>query len=158
MEEYNLELQFYTNYRNGLDALKDNISRLDKEIDKGRYDLMQLIYDLSYWNECFVIAEGNCKVLISNEINRLTNEKSNQVNYINALKEKLQQYVNRFEHQPRISVPPDNEYEIRNGLLGVERDILLKQTRNPCITDAYLQQIMGMSKGNVGYRSLSFKE
>jgi hypothetical protein len=37
---------------------------------------------------------------------------------------------------PHIPVPPNQGYEINNGLLGAKRDILLKQTRNNRLTDA----------------------
>jgi hypothetical protein len=32
MQQYNLELQIYNNYRNNLSALKDNVSRIEAEI------------------------------------------------------------------------------------------------------------------------------
>jgi hypothetical protein len=40
MTQYNLELDIYNDYREGLSALKDNISRLNKEINKGLNDLI----------------------------------------------------------------------------------------------------------------------
>jgi hypothetical protein len=78
--------------------------------------MMELINDLSHSN------------------GSLTKEKSDLLNYINALKEKRRPYVQALEHQPPIPVPPNNGCEIRNEFLGVWRDILLKQTRNPHLT------------------------
>jgi hypothetical protein len=87
------------------------------------------------------------------EIDRLTKEKSDLVDYVNTLKEKRWLYVYSFDHPPPIPVPSSYGYEINNGLFRTRRDILLKQTRNPHLADADLRQIMGMRKRTASYRN-----
>jgi hypothetical protein len=152
MTQYDLEFTIYKDYRNGLPALKGNISRLHKDISKAMTDLMNFISNIFEWNGYLKDAKGGSIKIILNEIDRLTEEKNNFINYINALKQMRKGYVDRLEHPPRIPVPPDEGYEIRNGLIG-ERDVLLKQTRNPRLTDTDLQNIMGMTARTAGYRN-----
>jgi hypothetical protein len=79
MFQYNVELDIYNDYRNGLDSLQDNISRLDKEIKKVMNDLMDFISNISDWNKYLKVVEGNCEVLVLNEIDRLTKDKNDDV-------------------------------------------------------------------------------
>jgi septation ring formation regulator EzrA len=123
-------LQLYKNYKNGLSSLKDSISRLDEEINKGWKDMIDLMSDLSFMNEMISAVGGHDEVLFSNEIDRLTKEEGELLNYINTLKETCQENVCRLGHPPPIPVPPNNVYvmsfEIDNGLLGANRNLLLK--------------------------------
>jgi hypothetical protein len=64
---------------------------------------------------------------------------------INDLKNTLSNDIYSLEDQPHIPVPPNKQYEIQIGLLGIWREIFLKTRRNPCLTDADLEQMMGMT-------------
>jgi hypothetical protein len=92
--------------------------------------------------------------MVLNEVDKLTKQKSDLLYHINTLKEQHRPYICRLEHPLLISVPPNNEYEINNGLLGTKRYILLKPTRNPHLTHGDLQNIIGMSNGIASYRNL----
>jgi hypothetical protein len=48
---YRLELEIYNNYRNNSNASKDNISRLDGEIDKRWKEMIDLMSDSSFMNK-----------------------------------------------------------------------------------------------------------
>jgi hypothetical protein len=124
MTQYDLEFTIYSDYRDGLPALKGNMSRLDKDITKVMTDLMNFISNISEWNRHLKEAEGDSRVLI----------------------------LHGLEYLSPLPVPPNNGYEIRNGLVGIDRDVLFKQTRNPRLTDDDLRQIMGMSARTAGYR------
>jgi hypothetical protein len=86
----------------------------------------------------------------------LTEEKNDLLNFINLLIQSHGEEVYTLEHQPLIPVPHNNAYgmpyEIKNGLLGANRDIFIKTTRNPTLTDADLQQMMGTSPRTAIYR------
>jgi hypothetical protein len=153
MQENNLQLEIYNNYKNGLGYLKEYIKILDNQIRKGWADFMELVNDLSHLKESLKVVPEKYKDEGLEEIDRLTKENTDLDNYINALKEQHRPYVDILENPPQIPVPPDNGYEIRNGLLETERDILLKETRNPGLTNADLQQIMGTSKPTASYRN-----
>jgi hypothetical protein len=112
---------------------------------------MDFISNISDWNRHLKEAEGDSRVLILNEIDRVTKEKSDLVDYINELKKKREPYVKMFNNKPPIPVPPNSGYDIDNGLISAKRDILLKQTRNPHLTDVDLQQIMGINPRTVIY-------
>jgi hypothetical protein len=72
MQQYNLELQIYNNYKNNLSTLKYNINKLNKEINKGWGDMMELINDLSHSNEALKVAPEKYKDETLEEIDRLT--------------------------------------------------------------------------------------
>jgi hypothetical protein len=58
---------------------------LDKEISEAVTDLMKFISNIPEWNDNLKKVEGDSRVLVLNEIDRLTQEKNSFINYINAL-------------------------------------------------------------------------
>jgi SMC interacting uncharacterized protein involved in chromosome segregation len=106
MSQYDLEFTIYKDYRDGLPTLKGDISRLDKEINKAMTNLMDFLSNIFDWNTHLREAKGGSRDVILNEIDRLTQEKNNFINYINALKQMREGYVHRLEHPPPIPVPP----------------------------------------------------
>jgi SMC interacting uncharacterized protein involved in chromosome segregation len=110
---------------------------LDKDISKAMTYLMNFIRNISEWNGYLKEAKGDSRVIILNERDRLTQDKNNFINYINALKQMSEGYIHRLEHPQSIPVSPNEGYEINNGLVD-EGDVLLKQTRNRRLTDTDL--------------------
>jgi hypothetical protein len=68
----------------------------------------------------------------------LEKKKDNSLDYTNMLKQTPLAQVCKLEHLLSILVPPDGGYEILNRLFGPKRDIFLKLTRDPHLSDKNL--------------------
>jgi hypothetical protein len=114
---------------------------------------MEIQYNLNNSKNKLEAVPIKEKIKVLEQIDRLTKEKNTLVNSLNALKKEREEYLSIYKNPPPIPVPDNGQYEIKNGLLGAKRDVLLKQTRNPRLTNADLQQIIGRSKSTASYRN-----
>jgi hypothetical protein len=151
MTDYDIRFEIYKNYRDGYHAIEYYLNITDERLKRGWSQFMEIQYNLNNSKEELKVVPIKEKIEVLEEIDRLTKEKNTLVDSLNTLKKECEVYLSTYKNSPPIPVPDNGQYEIKNGLLGAKRDVLLKNIRNPRLTDDDLQNIMGMSPRTVKY-------